>query len=158
MTATVSLTFDGADPASELQAWLDDAQARVQAVIGDADVISTAYPVQRLQDIVVQGPPSVLSGNPINLTILPIWPSGEDELNPLFSHRVVGEPTSTLTAIAGGTEGIRFSDGCGGGVVVSGGGLLVNAGGLYTDCTVITTVGNITDVESNPFDITTRGS
>jgi hypothetical protein len=158
VTAVVPLAFDGADPATELQAWLDDGQARTQAAIGDSDVRSTAYPVQRLQDIQVEAPLSTTSGSQLTMTILPIWPSGEDQLNPLYSSRVVGQPTSTLTAIAGGFEGIRFSDGCSGSLVVSGDGLLVTAVGLATDCTVITTVGNLTDRESNPFDITTRGS
>ncbi len=157
MTATVPLVFEGADPSSELTAWLDEAQSRTQAAINDDSVEgSTAYPVQRLQDIHVVPPFSTVSGRTLRITILPIWPSGEDRLNPLYDSRAIGEPTSALTAIAGGTEGIRFSDGCSGNLVVSGDGLLVTAGGFATDCTVITDVGNISDVESDPFDITTR--
>ena len=158
VTATVPLVFDGADPASELKAWLDDAQGRTQAAITDPDVRSTAYPVQRLQDVQVQAPFSTVSGATLRITVLPVWPSGEDRLSPIYDSSKIGEPTGTLTAIAGGFEGLRFTDGCSGNLVVSGGGLYVTAGGFATDCTVNATVGNITDVTSNSFDITTRGS
>ena len=99
-----------------------------------------------------------MSNTTLRISILPIWPDRTDQLNPIYTSPAVGEPTSLLTAIAGGEENVRFSDGCSGALTVSGGGLVVTASNLASDCTVITTVGNITDVPSRPFDIVSRGS
>ena len=157
VTATVPLTFEGADPAGELQEWLDTAAGSTQAAITDTEISGTSYPAQRLQGVEVVAPSRTVSGTTLRLTILPVWPSGPDRLNPLYRSPTVGEPSSLLVAVAGGEEGVRFSDGCSGALAVSGGGLVVTALNVTAECSVITTVGNITDVPSSSFDIVTRG-
>ncbi len=155
VTATVPLAF--ADPGTELQAWLDSAVQSTDTALSDTEISSTAYPAQRLQGVEVVAPSRTVSGTTLRLTILPVWPSGPDRLNPLYRSPSVGEPSSLLVAVAGGEQGVRFSDGCSGALAVSQGGLVVTALNVTTECSVLTTVGNITDVESSSFDIVTRG-
>ena len=158
VTAQVPLTLAEDDPTSALQSWLDTAAEATAAAVTDPQVVTDSYPAQRLQGVQVVAPPRTVSGTTLRLTILPVWPSGPDTLNPLYKSPSVGEPSSVLTAVAGGEEGVRFSDGCSGALAVSGGGLVVTALNVAVDCTVITAVGNLTDVPSNSFDIVTRGS
>ena len=155
VTAIVPLTFE--DPGTELQPWLEGAVQRTDDAVGDAELSSTAYPAQRLQGVEVVAPSRTVSGTTLRLTINPVWPSGPDPLNPLYRSPSVGEPSSLLVAVAGGEQGVRFSDGCSGALAVSQGGLVVTALNVTTECSVLTTVGNITDVESRSFDIVTRG-
>ena len=158
VTANVPLTFEGDDATTALQEWLDTAAGSTFEAVTDSEVSSVAYPAQRLQGVEVVAPPSPVSNQTLPLTILPVWPSGPDQLNPLYRSPSMGEPTTLLTAVAGGEEGVRFSDGCSGALLVSADRRVVIASDLATDCSVITTVGNITDVPSNTFDIVTRGS
>ncbi len=159
VTATISLPFGTSDPGTELQSWLDDAQQRTQEALVDPSVDTAVYPVQRLTDVVVQAPSSTVSGRTLRVVVLPVWAGGEpDPINPIFDSQNIGEPTSVLSAIAGGYDGLRFTDGCSGNLVVSGGGLYVTAGGFSTGCVVNATVGNIQDVPSNEFAISPRGS
>ncbi len=156
VTAQVPLSFGGADPNSALQEWLDDAAARTTAAVTDSQITSTAYPAQRLQDVQVVAPDQIVSGRTLSISLLPVWPSGPDQLHPLDRSPAIGEPSSMLTAGAGGEEGVRFSDGCSGALAVSGGGLVVTALNVAVECSVLADVGNFTDRASNPINIVTR--
>ena len=90
--------------------------------------------------------------------LLPVWPSGTDQLDPLFVSPPSGKPATTLVAIAGGTSGVRFGDGCSGALSISNDGLVVTAQSPADSCEVNADVGNFTDLKSNSFSITTRGS
>ncbi|HLS01371.1 MAG TPA: serine/threonine protein kinase, partial [Beutenbergiaceae bacterium] len=120
------------------------------------EVTSTAYPAQRLQDIAVEVLERMVSQTPVEITLLPVWPSGEDELNPLMRSPVSGAPSTMLVDIAGSFDNVRFSDGCSGSVAVSSDGLSAMALSVSTDCQIRAKVGNFTDLESNSFRITTR--
>lgn len=141
----------------ELQSWLDAAAEATSTAVSDPEVISTAYPAQRLQGVDVQTAPRVVSEKTVDVTLIPIWPSGDDPINPLYKSPSVGEPSTMLVAIAGGLDGIRFSDGCSGALSVSADGLTVTALSQNPACTVDATVGNFTNLKSAPFAIVTRG-
>ena len=152
--ATVRLA-DLSDQAG-LQEWLDAAGAATTAAVTDATVSGTAYPVQRLQGIEVRTPDRTVSQTTLPVTLVPVWPSGADELNPLYRSPSTGRPSTMLTDVAGGESGVRFADGCSGALAVSSDGLVVTALSVAPSCTVRATVGNFTDLESSPFGITTR--
>ena len=141
-----------------LQQWLTSAAAATDAAVSDAEVTSTAFPAQRLVDVNVVGPSRTVSGKTLQISLLPVWPSGPDELHPLFKSPPSGQAAQALVAIAGGTEGVRFSDGCSGALDISKDGLVVVAQSVAQDCQIGARVGNFTDLTSNPFEITTRGS
>ena len=157
-TASVPLALSGPDPTSALQQWLTSAATATDAAVSDAEVTSTAYPAQRLVDVSVVGPSRTVSGKTLRISLLPVWPSGPDELHPLFKSPPSGQPAQTLVAVAGGTEGVRFSDGCSGALDVSKDGLVVVAQSVAQDCQIGARVGNFSDLTSAPFEITTRGS
>lgn len=141
----------------ELQTWLDTAATATDTAVSDPEVTSTAYPAQRLQNIDVQTSPRIVSEKTVKVTLVPVWPSGADEVNPLYRSPSVGEPSSMLVAVAGGLDGIRFTDGCSGALSVSTDGLTVTALSQTPECTVGASVGNFTDLSSAPFAIVTRG-
>jgi len=147
---------EGEDPAAALQEWLDGVSAATLTAVGDGQVQSTAYPAQRMQGLQVVAPASTVSGRILPLKVLPVWPSGADELNPIYRSPSVEEPSSMLTAIAGGEQGVRFSDGCGGALTVQNG-LVVTALSQTPECTVNASIGNFTDLQSTSFAIVTRG-
>jgi serine/threonine-protein kinase len=157
-TATVSLELSGADPNGALQQWLAAASDATQKATSDSQATTTAYPAQRLTDVQVVAPSRTVSGKTLRIVLLPVWPSGADQMDPLFVSPPSGKPTSTLVAIAGGTSGVRFGDGCSGALSVSGDGLVVTAQSPADSCEVNADVGNFTDLKSNSFSITTRGS
>nr|WP_232531621.1 serine/threonine-protein kinase [Microlunatus antarcticus] len=157
-TATVPLTLGGADPTSALEDWLRSAAQATDTATSDAQVTSTAYPVQRLTSIVVKGPTRTVSGTTLKISLLPVWPNGPDELNPLYLSPATGKPSQALAAIAGGAEGVRFTDGCSGALDVSKDGLVVQAQSVAQDCQIGARVGNFDNLTSEPFEITTRGS
>lgn len=140
----------------ELERWLDAAAAATTATLTDPEATSTEYPVQRLQGVEVSVPARTVSETPIPVTLLPIWPSGVDRLNPLFRSPSIGPPTRMLSDVAGDSAPVRFSDGCAGAVSVATDGIAVTALSVTPDCRVRASVGNFTDLESNPFSITTR--
>jgi hypothetical protein len=100
----------------------------------------------------------IRSVRPLRITLQPQWPSGLDPLNPLYNSPSTGEPSQALVAVAGGTSGVRFTDGCSGALDVSKDGLVVQAQSVAQDCQIGARVGNFTDLTSNAFEITTRGS
>lgn len=157
-TATVPLALAGTDPTSALQEWLRKAAEATDTATSDPEVTSTAYPAQRMTTVRVVGPSRTVSGATLRISLQPEWPSGPDELNPLYQSPSTGKPSQTLVAIAGGAEGVRFTDGCSGALDVSKDGLVVVAQSVALDCRIGARVGNFTDLTSNPFDITTRGS
>ncbi len=158
VTARVSLPPLSGDPTAALQQWLQTAADATQAATSDSQTTSTAYPAQRLTDIQVVAPNRTVSGRTLRISLLPVWPSGVDQLNPLFVSPPSGRPSTTLVAIAGGTSGVRFTDGCSGALAVSQDGLVVTAQSVADSCQVDAAVGNFTDLTSNSFAITTRGS
>lgn len=153
VTAQVSLALAGQEA---LDAWLKAAAAATTQAVSDAEVSGASYPVQRLRDIQVTTPARTVGGTALPVTLLPVWPSGPDPVNPLFTSPSVGAPSAMLDAVAGGTSGVRFSDGCAGALTVSSDGLVVTALSVSPDCTVRARVGNFTDLVSPPFGITTR--
>ncbi|PZE82682.1 serine/threonine-protein kinase [Curtobacterium sp. MCBD17_032] len=141
---------------SGLQEWLDAVGAATTAAVTDQEVTGTAYPVQRLQGVDVRTPDRTVSQTTLPVTLVPVWPSGADELNPLYRSPSAGKPSEMLTDVAGGESGVRFADGCSGALAVSSDGLVVTALSVAPSCTVRATVGNFTNLESQPFGITTR--
>jgi hypothetical protein len=157
-TATVPLALGGADPTAALEDWLRSSSDATDAATDDAQITSTAYPVQRLKGIEVDGPSRTVSGRTLQITLVPVWPSGPDGLNPLLRSPVTGKPSSLLVAVAGGISGVRFTDQCSGALSVAKDGLSVVAQSVAQDCSVGASVGNYTNLASTPFEITTRGS
>ncbi|MDN4647991.1 serine/threonine-protein kinase [Curtobacterium sp. PsM8] len=141
---------------SPLQEWLDSVGTATNAAVTDQSVSGTAYPVQRLQGIDVRTPDRSVSQTTLPVTLVPVWPSGADELNPLYRSPSTGRPSEMLVDVAGGESGVRFADGCSGALAVSSDGLVVTALSVAPTCTVRATVGNFTNLESDPFGITTR--
>lgn len=156
--AQVALDLAGPDLGIALQEWLDKAAAATEAAVSDSQVRGTAYPAQRMQGVEIVAPPRTVSGTALSLRVYPVWPDGVDRLNTVYRSPSVGDPSSMLTAIAGGEQGIRFIDGCSGALAVQDGGLLVTALNPSPECTVLATVGNFDSVESTPFAIVTRDS
>ena len=155
LTVTATLPGKVADQ-EELNAWLDDAAASTNAVLQNPDATSTAYPVQRLRDIRVETPSRTVSQTPLPITLVPVWPSGPDELNPLYQSPASGAPTKMLQSIAGDESGVRFSDNCSGAVAISSDGLTVTALSVTSQCSIHASVGNFTSLQSSPLSITTR--
>lgn len=159
--ANDQLTVTAAFPASiadqeELSTWLDEAAASTTNALQNPESSSTAYPVQRLQDIRVDTPSRTVSQTPLPITLVPVWPSGDDEMNPLYQSPSSGSPSQMLQDIAGGEEGVRFSDSCSGAVAISSDGLTVTALSVTPECQLHASVGNFTSLQSSPFSITTR--
>ena len=131
-------------------------QRRLSRAVSDPQITSTSYAAQRL-GVDVVAPSQTVSGKTLPITLLPVWPKGGDQLNPLYRSPSVGRPSSLLTSVAGGEAGVHFSDGCSGALAVSSDGLVVTALRVAPDCKVDARVGNFTDLESNAFSIATRG-
>lgn len=155
-TAEIRLPALTSDPAA-LSEWLRLASEATDTASTDSQTTSSAYPAQRLTGIEVVAPSRTVSGKTLRLTLLPVWPNGVDQLDPLFVSPPSGTPSTSLTAIAGGTAGVRFADGCSGALTISDD-VVVIAQSVAEDCRVNATVGNFTDLASNTFAITTRGS
>lgn len=153
ITATVPIEL--ADQAA-LDEWLRSAAEAADGAVSDPDVAGTAYPVQRIRDIRVVTPGRTVIGTTLDVALVPVWPGGEDPVNPLYLSPAVGEPSSMLEAVAGGEEGVRFSDACSGALTVSADGLLVTTLSVAPECRLRAQVGNFSDLESGAFSITTR--
>lgn len=140
----------------ELEKWLDAVSEQTQDAITSKDYKSASYPIQRLTDIAVKVPERTVSQTVVPVTLLPVWPSGEDALNPLYSSETFGKPSSMLQAIAGDKDPVRFSDGCAGHLMVDASGQKITALSVADQCSVNAQVGNFTDLQSNNFAISTR--
>ena len=156
VTALVDLDLPSADPQGALTQWLAGAAQATDAALGDAAVVSTAYPVQRLQNIAVRVSPEAVVGSTVTVTLVPVWPSGEDPVNPLFVSTAVGQPSTLLTSVAG-DGGVVFADGCAGALVVSADGRSVAAVGPAAQCVVRAQVGNFSSLTSNNFSVVGHG-
>ncbi len=156
VTVTASFPASVKDSA-ELQKWLSEATSATTEALTDPDVVSTVYPVQRLQNIRVVTPYRAVTQEVLQVVLVPVWPSGPDELNPLYKSPSDGAPSKMLDDIAGSEKGIRFSANCGGAIGISSDGLNVTALSMTPGCIVSATVGNFTDLESSPIKINTRG-
>lgn len=153
--ATASVKTD-LDDKEELEKWLASVQEKTQAASTDAQSHSTSYPAQRITNIKVTAPNRAASRTVLPVSVLPVWPSGADELNPLFTSPRRGEPSSMLKAISSAKTPLRFVDGCSGNTVVSKDGMTVTAVSVSPQCTVNAEVGNFSTVESNQFSIVAR--
>lgn len=153
--ATASVKAD-LDDKEELEKWLASVQEKTQAASTDAQSHSTSYPAQRITNIKVTAPNRAASRTVLPVSVLPVWPSGADELNPLFTSPRRGEPSSMLKAISSAKTPLRFVDGCSGNTVVSKDGMTVTAVSVSPQCTVNAEVGNFSTVESNQFSIVAR--
>ena len=116
----------------------------------DDQLTGTAYPVQRLQDVQVEVPARTVSQSTVPVNLRPVWPSGVDEVNSLLRSPSTGQPSVLLTAVAGGKQGVRLSDGCSGALKVSADGLLVTALTIAPECRVAARVGNFTYLKRTP--------
>lgn len=142
---------------AELDSWLEAVSERTLGAVSSADFDSAAYPVQRLRDIEVRVPERTVSQSALPVVLLPVWPNGVDELNPLYSSESLGKPSSMLVAVAGEDSGaVRFFDGCSGHLAVDATGLRVTALSVADGCVVNAGVGNFTDLKSNSFVVSTR--
>lgn len=144
---------DGITDQAQLQDWLDGNVDQTDSLLLDVETNSTSYPAQRLQGVKVEVPNRVRSGQPITVTVLPIWPHGVDALNPIYVSPHHGELTSVFKQIASNESNMRFSDGCAGAVSVSRDGLLVTALRPASRCEVILQLGEFDNVTSNSFDV-----
>lgn len=157
-SVTVDLTIPGiAQNTQALQQWLDGAADATASALADSELSGAAYPVQRLQTIQVVAPARIATGKSLQLVLLPVWPSGPDKVNILYRSPSVDAPSSMLVAIAGGTSGVRFSDGCSGSLKASSDGLSMTTLTMSSSCTVNAKVGNFADLSSNSFEIVSRG-
>lgn len=156
VTVEASVPLASVTDGAALQTWLDGVGDATTAAVTDDSVRGTAYPVQRLQGIEVRTPDRTVSQTALPVTLVPVWPNGADELNPLYRSPATGRPSQMLVDVAGGESGVRFADGCSGALAVSSDGLVVTALSVAPSCTVRATVGNFTNLESSPFGITTR--
>ena len=155
LVVEATLPLELAD-APALDEWLEGAAAATTEAVGDDQVTSTAYPVQRLRDVEVRTPPRTVSQTALPVVLVPVWPNGPDELSPLYSSPATGSPSQLLQDVAGGEAGVRFVDGCSGALAVSSDGLVVTALSVAPACVLRATVGAFTALESSPFSITTR--
>lgn len=140
----------------EFDDWLRAGSEATTAAAQDPTVKGAAYPAQRLMGVEVRTPARVVTPSPLKITVIPVWASGPDELNPLYVSPAAGKPSQMLTAVAGGENGVRFSDGCGGALAVDSSGLTVTALQITPECTVRASVGNFTELQSARFGITSR--
>lgn len=153
MTAKVTIT-----PADQqgLDTWLRNGSEATRGASTDPAIKGTAYTVQRLQGVEVRTPARVVTPSPLTITLVPVWASGADELNPLYVSPASGKPSQMLDAVTGGEKGLRFSDACGGALAVDSSGLTVTALQISPRCTVRASVGNFTELQSQGFSITSR--
>lgn len=155
---TVTGSFSGSPKdAATLNAWLGRAADETNATITDPVAVSTAYPAQRIRGVQVRVPSRAVSQTPLSVVLIPMWPGGADELNPLFKSPSTGEASQMLTDIAGATDPVRFDDGCSGALAVAKDGTTVTVLTVASDCRLRASVGNFTGLESNAFSVTTRG-
>jgi len=139
-----------------LEKWLGEITKKTQTAISDPDVKSASYPIQRIQKIEVQVPNRVVNQSAVPVTLLPVWPSGKDDLNPLMKLPQTGTPSQAITSLAPDTGDIAFTDGCSGHLSISADQKNVTALSVAPQCKLNVQVGNFTNLQSNAFSITSR--
>lgn len=139
----------------ELKTWLKIQQEATNKVLLDSNAISTAYPLQRLQNISISSLPRVKQGEVVAVTVIGIWPSGEIAETPILISPISGKPTSILQEITGSDlEAFRFTDRCAGALAISADGHAVSA--LHpAKCAFGVSIGNF---EANEVPISIVGS
>ncbi|MDO4260275.1 MAG: serine/threonine-protein kinase [Actinomycetaceae bacterium] len=158
LTLQATITPEKEVTQETLTSWVEDSVAATETAMADKAVQGTAYPVQRLTGVQIKVPSSVVASSPVQISVVPVWPSGADEAHPIFVSPAGGEPSTLLTSIAGGAEGVVFSDGCAGSLVVSTDGRSVSTVGPTPSCVVKAQVGNFLNLNSNQFAIVNSGS
>ncbi|WP_255505847.1 serine/threonine-protein kinase [Mycetocola sp. JXN-3] len=153
VTATIPLAMTDQ---KALDTWLASAATQTTTAIEDPANGGAAFPVQRLVNIAVQTPPRIVGQSALPVTLVPIWAGGPDPLNPVYTSPATGPASALLESIAGGESGVRLADGCAGGLAVSSDGLVATALAVAPSCVLRASVGNFTDLASDPFSITTR--
>lgn len=136
-----------------LEKWLNGNIEATAAAISDPDVQSSAYAVQRLQGFSVEVGSRTLSGEPIKVSLLPVWASGIDELHPIYVSPHTGQVTQVFSAVAQDESRLRFVDGCAGAVSVSRDGLKMTALRPANQCEIHVQLGDFDEVVSNRFEI-----
>lgn len=136
--------------------WLNRIDSETSKAISDREVRSTAYPIQRLRSIELRVPSRVVNQSVLPVTVVPVWPSGADELNPLMVLPRTGEFSTLVQAISPDTQLISFSDGCSGHVLVSEDQRVVTALSVTSKCRLNAQIGNFTNLSSSDFAIITR--
>ena len=136
--------------------WLNRIDSETLKAISDREVRSTAYPIQRLRSIELRVPSRVVNQSVLPVTVVPVWPSGADELNPLMVLPRTGEFSTLVQAISPDAQLISFSDGCSGHVLVSEDQRVVTALSVTSKCRVNAQIGNFTNLSSSDFAIITR--
>jgi len=158
-TATISHELEGDDLEASLQTWLDEG---VQGLTDEALAkvqTGTSYPVQRLTGIEVVAPSRVPASNSVQLKLQPVWSGGDpDNENVLYRSPDDGAQQSQVLTQLAGPNAVRLTDLCNGNLAVVDQGTTVVARNFSESCTIGARVGNVTDLESNEFAITTRGS
>ena len=155
VTMSAKIDIDIPDQKS-LEKWLGEITKKTQTAISDPDVKSASYPIQRIQKIEVQVPNRVVNQSAVPVTLLPVWPSGKDDLNPLMKLPQTGTPSQAITSLAPDTGDIAFTDGCSGHLSISADQKNVTALSVAPQCKLNVQVGNFTNLQSNAFSITSR--
>ena len=155
VTMSAKVDIDIPDQKS-LEKWLGEITKKTQTAISDPDVKSASYPIQRIQKIEVQVPNRVVNQSAVPVTLLPVWPSGKDDLNPLMKLPQTGTPSQAITSLAPDTGDIAFTDGCSGHLSISADQKNVTALSVAPQCKLNVQVGNFTNLQSNAFSITSR--
>ena len=153
MTATVKVSISDQ---KDLQKWVSEIERKTQEAITDREVQSTSYPLQRLQAIAVKVPDKVVNQSALPITVVPVWPSGQDDVHPILRSPATGDPSQVVQAVAPDQSAVRFTDSCAGHISVSADGKTVTTLSIAPQCTITATVGNYTDIRSNQFSITAR--
>lgn len=157
VTATLSAKDVTISNQADLQAWLQSQAKATDEVLNDDATNSTAYSLQRLQEMRVKVPSRVKEGSAIPVTILGTWPDGENELTPIYTTPSSPNPTSILTDITGGKEeDLRLTDRCSGAVAITPDGHDVSALHPAT-CSLGAEIGNYQAQESQ-ITIVAKGS
>lgn len=136
--------------------WVNRIDSETSKAISDREVRSTAYPIQRLRSIELRVPSRVVNQSVLPVTVVPVWPSGADELNPLMVLPRTGEFSTLVQAISPDAQMISFSDGCSGHVLVSEDQRVVTALSVTSKCRLNAQIGNFTNLSSSDFAIITR--
>lgn len=147
----------GSDPEQALETWLGSQADATAAAVDDPDVVkSTAYVLQRLAGIEVVVPSTLtFADKVVPVKLFPRWSNGEpDDQNVLYDSDNPGPRTQMLAAVAGDEE-LRFNPGpsCDGAVYAGPGGAMVLEGRAVDGCTLTTSIGRFTDLESNALTV-----
>ncbi|MFC5370041.1 serine/threonine protein kinase [Arcanobacterium bovis] len=120
VSATIPLENLGFSSSQDVSQWLKTTSENTLKNVQNPNMNSTSYPLQRLVGLKMSVPSRVVQGNIVPISVIGIWPNGENQLSPVFISPQVGNPTSVLTDITGANiDSVRFTDRCAGAVAVS---------------------------------------